>query len=253
MTEDALDYLPSDMSKADRVLHGLKALRDGVPYAPGQRQLPADSTKLKAVASALAEALEEFGVPGAKLPDFEAGASPVRASEVAAEMPLASKAPGEGSEVGAKVAVDPDGPIFIVHGHDQALRHEAVRVLERSTRRDVVVLHEQPNAGRTLLEKFEEHAAGAAYAVVLLTGDDVGGASGTKAKPRGRQNVIFELGFFFGKLGRQRVAVLLSPGVEPPSDVSGLVYIAVDEGTWKFKLARELEAAGLPVDYARIP
>jgi len=88
----------------------------------------------------------------------------------------------------------------VVHGHDHQLLHQAVRVLERATSREVTVLHEQPNAGRTLLEKFEAHAAEASYAVVLLTADDVGGAAGKAAAPRGRQNVIFELGFFFGKL-----------------------------------------------------
>src|SRR5207244_1834655 len=103
-------------------------------------------------------------------------------------------------------------------------------------------------------EKFEAHAATAAYAVFLLTADDVGGAAGSPAAPRGRQNVIFELGFFFGKLGRARVAVLLAPGVEQPSDIAGLVYIPVDpNGVWKHHLARELSAAGIPVAHERIP
>lgn len=63
---------------------------------------------------------------------------------------------------------------------------------------------------------------------------------------RGRQNVIFELGFFFGKLGRDRVAVLLGPGVGEPSDINGLVYIPVDEaGAWKYQLGRELQSAGI--------
>jgi predicted nucleotide-binding protein len=145
-------------------------------------------------------------------------------------------------------------PIFVVHGHDHAVLHHVVRVLERTTSRPVTVLHEQANAGRTTLEKFEEHAVAASYAVVLLTGDDEGSALGGTPKPRGRQNVIFELGFFFGKLGRHRVAVLLAPGVEQPSDIAGLVYIAMDgAGAWKYELARELEAAGIPVAREHIP
>jgi len=147
------------------------------------------------------------------------------------------------------------GPIFVVHGHARAALHETVRVLERGTRRDVIVLREQPNAGRTILEKFEDHAAGVAFAVVLLTGDDQGGIRSSNATHlRGRQNVVFELGFFFGKLGRDRVAVLLEEGVEQPSDIEGLVYITLDQpGAWKQALARELEAAGIPVDRSRIP
>jgi predicted nucleotide-binding protein len=164
----------------------------------------------------------------------------------------------EGSATSADIAAESGisraAPIFVVHGHDHAVLHHVVRVLERATSREVTVLHEQANAGRTILEKFEAHAVAASYAVVLLTGDDEGSAVGGTPKPRGRQNVIFELGFFFGTLGRQRVAVLLAPGVEQPSDIAGLVYIAIDAaGAWKYELARELDAAGIPVARERIP
>jgi predicted nucleotide-binding protein len=68
----------------------------------------------------------------------------------------------------------------------------------------------------------------------------------SRDQPRGRQNVIFELGFFFGKLGRERVCVLLAGGVEEPSDIAGLVYITIDAGgAWKYQLARELTAADI--------
>jgi predicted nucleotide-binding protein len=128
-------------------------------------------------------------------------------------------------------------------------------MLERSTTRDVVVLNEQPNAGRTLLEKFLAQAASAAYAVVLITADDVGGeTSAGERRPRGRQNVILELGYFFGSLGRDRVAVLLDHDVERPSDIDGLVYIEFDAaGAWKLALARELVSAGIEVDYGKMP
>lgn len=151
--------------------------------------------------------------------------------------------------------VDTNGSIFVVHGHARTVLHELVRVLERGTGREVVVLHEQSNSGRTILEKFEEHASAAAYAVVLLTGDDEGRAlSALEPRARGRQNVIFELGFFFGKLGRERVTVLVDRHVEKPSDVDGLVYIPIDEaGAWKQALARELQSASIQVNYSRIP
>lgn len=150
----------------------------------------------------------------------------------------------------------PGNAVFVVHGANIARREELARFLESVLLHDtpVVVLHEQPNRGRTLIEKFEASAAQAQYAVVLLTGDD-------EARPRGsrdwelhaRPNVIFELGFFFGKLGRQRVAVLYEAGVERPSDIEGLVYIALDEaGAWKLKLAQEMRAAGIETDLNRL-
>lgn len=151
--------------------------------------------------------------------------------------------------------VDPNGSIFVVHGHNHAALHLAVRVLERGTGRDVIVLHEQANSGRTVLEKFEQHATSAAFAVVLLTADDEGAEVGSPShRKRARQNVIFELGFFFGQLGRERVVVLVDGGVEQPSDISGLVYIPLDgAGAWKMALGRELAAASIPVDYQRMP
>jgi len=148
-----------------------------------------------------------------------------------------------------------DGPIFVVHGHNLGRANEVARVLERATGKDVVILHEQANRGRTVLEKFEQHAAQASFAVVVLTGDDEGGAKGADGlRARGRQNVIFEMGFFFALLGRDRVVVLLEPDVEQPSDVHGLVYERLDSGgSWKQGLARELSAAGIAVDRSRIP
>ncbi len=86
-----------------------------------------------------------------------------------------------------------------------------------------------------------------------MTGDDEGGLAGGPKRARARQNVVFELGFFFGKLGRKRVAVLLDRGVEQPSDLDGLVYISLEDGSWKHHLARELQTAGIPVDYSRLP
>jgi predicted nucleotide-binding protein len=155
----------------------------------------------------------------------------------------------------AMSAAPSEGPIFVVHGRARAALHEAVRALERGTNREVIVLHEQPNAGRTILEKFEDHADRASFAVVLLTADDEGGTrSDNDVNLRGRQNVIFELGFFFGRLGRKRVAVLLENGIEKPSDIDGLVYITFDEhGAWKQILARELEASGISVSRSRLP
>jgi len=149
----------------------------------------------------------------------------------------------------ARVAVASDSRrVFLVHGHDKAVIETLARFLERLSL-DPIILHEQPNMGRTVIEKFEAHAD-VGFAVVLLTPDDMGGlASGGEVKPRARQNVILELGYFIGRLGRARVSALYVEGVEIPSDIHGVVYVPYDAGGgWRLKLASEIRAAGLPVD-----
>jgi predicted nucleotide-binding protein len=116
--------------------------------------------------------------------------------------------------------------IFLVHGRNKGIREEVARFLEKAgPDHEVVILDEQASRGKTLIEKLEAHAGAAKYAVVLLTGDDVGAPKDEQSKqhPRARQNVVFELGFFFGKLGREHVTVLFEADVEKPSDVEGLV------------------------------
>jgi predicted nucleotide-binding protein len=144
--------------------------------------------------------------------------------------------------------------IFVVHGRDTARKQEVARFLERLTGREVLILNELPNHGQTLMEKLERYAEQAAYTVVILTGDDVGGLKGSdeSQKPRARQNVILELGFFYGRLGRANVSVLFEEGVEAPSDMSGVAYAALDlAGGWKFDLAKDLRAAGVDADLNR--
>jgi predicted nucleotide-binding protein len=86
-----------------------------------------------------------------------------------------------------------------------------------------IVLHEQASRGKTVIEQFEAHAD-VEFAVVLLTGNDVGAAKSEPAKlqPRARQNVILELGCFTGRIGRDRVCALYENGVELPSDYDGV-------------------------------
>jgi predicted nucleotide-binding protein len=113
-----------------------------------------------------------------------------------------------------------------------------------------IILQEQPNAGRTIIEKVERYAE-VAFAVVLLTPDDIGGKNSEpqELKPRARQNVILELGYFLGRLGRSHVAALLKGEVEKPSDYDGVLYVPMDAaGAWKLQLARELKNAGLNID-----
>jgi predicted nucleotide-binding protein len=151
-------------------------------------------------------------------------------------------------------AKGPMGPIsgskvFVVHGHDDSAREGVARFLEK-LKLEPIILHEQPSAGRTIIEKVERYAE-VAYAVVLLTPDDVGAVAtaSTALKPRARQNVILELGYFLGRLGRTHVAALVKGEVEKPSDYDGVVYVPMDSaGAWKLQLAKELKSAGLNVD-----
>lgn len=136
--------------------------------------------------------------------------------------------------------------IFLVHGHDTSARHELALVLERIGA-DAIVLHERPNAGQTVIEKIESNSD-VQFAVVLLTDDDVGGKSADMLLPRARQNVILEMGYFIGLLGRSKVIALKKNDVETPSDFAGIVYITLDEvGAWKYQLARELHHGGFEI------
>lgn len=146
--------------------------------------------------------------------------------------------------------------VFLVHGQDDKTKAIVARFLEHCGLLPVI-LHEQADQGRTIIEKFEQNAD-VSFAVILLTPDDVGGLSSgdgdpSTLRPRARQNVILELGYFIGRLGRDRVCALKKDDIELPSDFSGVVYTAYDGSSegWKMKLARELKAAGLAIDLER--
>jgi predicted nucleotide-binding protein len=150
-------------------------------------------------------------------------------------------------------ATDPSAAseIFIVHGHDGLAKTEVARLIERAGL-VAVILHEQPNAGRTIIEKFEAHGRSVGFAIAILTPDDVGGTSAADLRPRARQNVIGEMFWFAGRLGRQRVCALKKGGLEMPSDFAGLGYTEMDDrGAWKAELLKELAAAGYQVDWRK--
>lgn len=141
--------------------------------------------------------------------------------------------------------------IFIVHGHDDTAKTFVHHFLNRLTGTDAVVLHEQGNYGQSLIEKLENAASKVSFAVILLTADDVGKAKDdSNLEPRGRQNVVFEMGYFMALLGRDKVAALHSKDVTAPGDVNGMLYIPYDSFAhdWKGKLAGELRNAGINVD-----
>ena len=158
------------------------------------------------------------------------------------------------SHVGVQSVKNKLPEVFLVHGRNESHREATARFLEKLSLKPII-LFEQPSRGRTIIEKFENYAA-VEYAVILLSADDQGGErSGEPLTQslRARQNVIFELGFFVGALGRDRVCLLYEDGVELPSDLSGVVYIKIDRGgAWAISLAKEIKASGIDIDMNRV-
>lgn len=140
--------------------------------------------------------------------------------------------------------------IFLVHGHNEGIKNSVARFLEKLELQPII-LHEMPNIGRTIIEKISDYS-NVGFAIVLMTADDIGGVAGAAyeiLRPRTRQNVIFELGYFIGKLGRPRVCALYQNNVELPSDYDGVLFVKLDEdGAWKMKLAKEIKAVGINLD-----
>lgn len=139
--------------------------------------------------------------------------------------------------------------VFLVHGHDEGTKHNVARFLEKLGV-EPVILQEQINKGMTIIEKFQEFAKRAGFAIILMTPDDVGYPINKEEnkKHRPRQNVILELGYFTALLGRDKTMVLVKGDIELPSDVIGVTYERIDEGEgWKMRLARELREAGFKV------
>jgi predicted nucleotide-binding protein len=146
------------------------------------------------------------------------------------------------------------GKVFIVHGHDHGVKDSVARFIT-NLGFEPVILHEQPNEGRTVIDKFEDHAE-ADFAIVLFTPDDIGypAKHPENIKPRARQNVVLELGYFMGKLSRKRVALLqVGDDIEIPSDYAGVLYLPLDgSGAWKFLLAKEMSACGMNIDMNKV-
>ena len=141
--------------------------------------------------------------------------------------------------------------VFIVHGHDREAYETVARFL-KGIDFDPIILHEQANRGRTVIEKVEDNSD-VSFAVVLLTPDDEGCIKGGTPEPRPRQNVLLELGYFMARLGRDKVCALKRGEVEIPSDFAGVVWEVMDDnGGWKQKLGRELQAAGHQIDWNKV-
>jgi predicted nucleotide-binding protein len=150
--------------------------------------------------------------------------------------------------------------IFIVHGHNELMKQHVARTVSELGLKPII-LHEQPNGGKTIIEKFLSNAEKSGFAVILLSADDLGISKRDKEKAgkegkqtddvlsnRARQNVVFEMGCFIGLLGRPNVFLLLEESVEKPGDLDGIVYNTYDKnGAWRFDLVKEMKNCGYNV------
>ncbi len=167
------------------------------------------------------------------------------------QIQLSGPSPRAGKKA-QQAAVEFSNRIFVVHGRDEAMKEAVARVLEKLGL-EPIILHERANEGRTVIEKFTDYSD-VGFAVVLLSPDDMAYSkdqSPEDAKPRARQNVIFELGFFIGKLGRKSVLILHQQDgdFEMPSDYAGVLYAPYDDSRrWQLDLIKELKACHYDVD-----
>lgn len=150
--------------------------------------------------------------------------------------------------------------VFIVHGHNEEMKQYVARTVSELGLKPII-LHERPNMGKTIIEKFLSNAEKSGFAIILLSADDLGISKRDKEKAtkegkqtddvlasRARQNVIFEMGCFIGMLGRPNVFLLLEEGVEKPGDLDGIVYNSYDKkGAWRFDLVKEMMNCGYNV------
>ena len=146
--------------------------------------------------------------------------------------------------------------VFVVHGRNHRWWNEVGWLIDRvgNGALRALILEQESNKGQTIIEKFEEFAQKVVFAVAIMTGDDFGGVDEAReTRVRARQNAVFEVGYFFAKLGRNKVVLLVEPDIERLTQLDGVLHIELDEaGAWKSSLVREMRAAGLAADSNRI-
>jgi predicted nucleotide-binding protein len=137
--------------------------------------------------------------------------------------------------------------VFIVHGHDNLLKTEVARFIEK-LKLEAIILHEKASSGKTIIEKIEEYS-NVGFGIVLYSPCDIGAKNeeNPKLQPRARQNVVFEHGFLIGKIDRKNVCALVKGKIEKPNDISGVVYISTEE-EWRLSIAKELRNSGYDID-----
>jgi predicted nucleotide-binding protein len=123
------------------------------------------------------------------------------------------------SQIGEVVEEKPRR-IFISHGTSTEW-YKVQAYIERDIQIPTLELAQEANFGRTILQKLSEESNKCSYAVIIMTGDD----ESSDGKPKARENVMHEIGFFQGKFGLQNVCLLYEEGTTIPSNIHGLVYI----------------------------
>lgn len=159
----------------------------------------------------------------------------------------------EKTVVSEKSIVLDKSQVFIVHGHDDEAKTKTARFIERLGLKSII-LHEQASGSKTVIEKIEAYS-NVGFGIVLYTACDIGAKAeeNPKYKSRARQNVVFEHGFLNGKIGRENVCALVKGEIETPNDISGVVYVKMDEDdAWHLKIARELRNSGYEIDMNKL-
>jgi hypothetical protein len=152
----------------------------------------------------------------------------------------------------AKIANVAEPTILLVHGLGERKFQEVARFLESVADANVVVLGERASSGATWIEHLETHGRQATHAVVIVSAQ-VGDSKAASISPSPDSNVVLELGYFVGTLGRNHVTVLADSNSDLPTDIAGVGYVPLDSyGGWRIQLARELSVAGVGIDYGRV-
>lgn len=157
----------------------------------------------------------------------------------------------------ANVTSESNRKVFVVYGHDTNARTQLEAMLRRWNL-EPLILDQLISSGQTIIEKLEEYTQQANFGIVLATPDDIGYPKNdeTKKEYRVRQNVVLELGMLLSRIGREKVAILLSQAevMEKPSDIEGLIYIPFKDNVeeTKLSLAKEMQNNGYSLDIAKL-
>ena len=251
------DDINEQIGKLESFLEHLKLIPEMTAEEVVEQKLAEESVKqeqtkeIRSIEVQLREALTGELRPLKELPKVEPIIEKPLHEEPLKETPPKREQPRE--ELPPKMALNqgqlPGGNVLLIHGRDEATKESLLEFLEKLGLHPFV-LHEQPDGGKSMMEMSEE-SSDIHFAIILLAPDDL---AAPRNKPKERQtrvsqNVIFEWGYFMGKLGRGRVCALYKEGVEIPSDYSGTVYIPMDSrGAWQLLIAKEIKQAGIEID-----
>jgi predicted nucleotide-binding protein len=251
------DDMNEQIGRLESFLEHLKLIPEVTAEELTEQKLAEESVKeeqtkeIQSIEAQLREALTSELEPPKKLSKEEALIEKPLQEEPLKEAPPRREQPREEllSTMGLNQSQLAGGHVLLIHGRDEATKESLLEFLETLGLRPFV-LHEQPDGGKSMIEKFGDFPD-IHFAIILLTPDDI---AAPRHKPKERQarvsqNVIFEFGYFLSKLGRGRVCALYKEGVEIPPDYLGAVYVPMDSrGGWRLLVAKEIKQAGMEID-----